>query len=49
MRKKYLLLCMLALLSQVGYAQGYESKGAPISSEQSYSSSAHKSDYESNL
>lgn len=49
MRKKYLLLCMLALLSQVGYAQGYESKGAPISSEQSYSSSAHKSDYESKM
>ena len=26
MRKKYLLLCLLSLLSQVGYAQGYESK-----------------------
>lgn len=49
MRKKYLLLCMLALLSQVGYAQGYESKGTPISSKQSYSGSAQMKGYESKM
>lgn len=49
MRKKYLLLCVVALLSQIGYAQGYVSKGAPISSRQSYSSSAQMKGYESKV
>lgn len=49
MRKKYLLLCVVALLSQIGYAQGYVSKGASVSSRQSYSSSVQMKGYESKV
>ena len=49
MRKGLFLLGMIALLSKVGYAQGYESKGAPLSSEQNYSSSIQSKTYESKI
>lgn len=49
MRKGLLLLGMIALFSQVGSAQGYESKGAPLSSGQSYSSSTQTKGYESKI
>lgn len=49
MRKGLLLLGMLALLSKAGYAQGYQSKGTPLSSGYSYGSSTQVTEYESKM